>query len=359
MSRLQSLSYSRAVLQHGVELLVLCAGASVSSVKWLETETPNKTVNVDCDGNVAGNAAVFIDKADFDQQNRRECALLSLYRLTDAVSRLQDVNNPSSSRTSKGSLDYLEGYRLAVPPATLDLAAIKEYSKSVGCNDVYHSALLALEDTLARIDRIVLASFETVKQAKFFDVISDHNSNFEANLKALSNSPELNLSVPNIPVVVTAAFAGNMKGFSSLAWFAEAIVRKTPDLFLCDTDSRFRVLEFFRSSRDSRPEFTLDIYDRTTPVKDWMQRKIEMGATFEFFNFDLNWNGNDPADTVGASVVVRFGEKITLRGVVSVEMINSLPLRLVFLFTIAECSPADFGWEHVYPAGYWGLRIEE
>ncbi|KAI9336060.1 hypothetical protein BDR26DRAFT_1008937 [Obelidium mucronatum] len=359
MARLQSICYSRAILQHGIELLVLCGGVRVRSIQWLETETTNESITVDCDGYVAGNAAVFIDAADFEQRNRRECALLSLYRLTDAVSRLQDINNHDSSRTSQGSLDYLDGYGPAVAPASLDLTVIKDYSRSVGCNDTYHSALLTLEESFTHIDRIVLASFEAVKQAKYFYVVVDHNSNFEANVKALADIAQLNTPVPNTPVVVTAAFGRNMLGFGALANFADAISSQTPDSFLKCADARFCVAEFFRSSPDSRPEFTLEISDRTTPVKKWMERKADMGAVFYYFDYNMNCQEQHPADMVGANVVVRFADKTTLRGTVSVEMVQGWPLKFVFWFEISKCSPVNFGWEHVYPTGYGGLRIEK
>ncbi|KAI9328522.1 hypothetical protein BDR26DRAFT_1012231 [Obelidium mucronatum] len=356
-SRLPFLRYSRAVLQHGIELLVLCAGVSVRSLQWIETDTP-ETFNVDCDGYIAGNAAAIIDNADTNEESRREAALISLYRLTDALSRLQDINNPNGPRTYEGSLDDLDGYEPADPPAILDLAAIKEYSRTVGCNDTYHHALLVLDESLTHIARIVLASFEFVKQAKFYNVIVDQNSNFEANVKALAKISAMNCPVPSTPVVLTDAFIHNMKGFNALAGFADAITTQTPDAFLQDTDPFFCVAEYFNSSPDSRPTFTLEICDRTTPVKKWMERKIEMGAVFEFFDFDLDWNGKDPTDTVGADVVVRFADKTTLRGVVSVVMSKGRPLKFVFGFPISKCTPSDFGWEHVYPAGYWGLNVE-
>ncbi|KAI9336094.1 hypothetical protein BDR26DRAFT_865119 [Obelidium mucronatum] len=358
-SRLRSLCYSRAVMQHGVELLVLCGGISVSSVQWLKIENPNTTATVDCDGYVAGNSAVFIDIADFQQQTRRDCALACLYRLTDAVSRLQDINNPNSPRTSQGSLEYLDGYAPALIPANLDLAAIKEFSRSVGCNDGYHSALLVLEDSLCHIDRIVCVSFETVKLGKYFDVIADHNPTFEADVKSLADIPQLNEPVPSTPVVVTDAFARIAEGFRSLGSFALAIASGDPDSFLDYTDAFFHVWELFRSSGDSRPNFTLEICDRTTPVKKWMQRKIEMGAVIEYFDYNLKRLGRDPTDTVGANVVVRFANRTTLRGIASMDMNNGSPFKLLFRFEIAECSPADFSWEHVYPAGYWGLTVDK
>ncbi|KAI9336079.1 hypothetical protein BDR26DRAFT_865086 [Obelidium mucronatum] len=356
-SRLKSLCYCRAVMQHGVELLVLCAGVSVSSVQWIETNSPTQTVTIDCDGYVAGNAANVIDDAECNQQHRRETALISLYRLTDTVSRLQDINNPNGPRTSQGSLDHLDGCVPADAPASLDLAAIKEFSRLVGCNDGYHTALLALEESLTHIDRIVLAAFETVKLAKHFHVIADHNPTFEATVKSLADLPVLNEPVPSTPVVVTDAFSRNMRGFGFLYSFANAIATGNPDTFLEYADPLFHVWELFRSSGENRPNFTLEICDRTTPVKTWMQRKIEMGATFEYFDYNLDWNGNDPA--VGANVVVRFADKTTLRGMVSVHMTRGFPLKLLFRFEIAECSPADFGWEHVYPAGYAGLEVDK
>ncbi|KAI9328530.1 hypothetical protein BDR26DRAFT_873831 [Obelidium mucronatum] len=357
-SRLPFLCYSRAVLQHGIELLVLCAGVSVRSVQWLETETPNTSANVDCDGYVAGNAVDFLYNACVNEESRKDSALASLYCLTDALSRLQDINNPDGPRTSQGSLEYLDGYVPVDPPLTLDLDSIKNYSRSVGCNDTYHNALLALEESLAHIDRIVLASFETVKQTKYFNVIFDQNSNFEANVKALADAPELNSPVPSTPVVVTTAFIRNMQGFGALGVFSQAIASQTPDSFLKYTDPFFCVAEYFNSSPDSRPTFSLEICDRTTPVKKWMERKIEMGAVFDFFDLNLDWNGKEPTDTVGASVVVRFADKTTLRGVVSVVMSKGYPLKFVFGFPISKCSPSNFGWEHVYPVGYWGLKIE-
>ncbi|KAI9336090.1 hypothetical protein BDR26DRAFT_1008966 [Obelidium mucronatum] len=358
-SRLKSLCYCRAVMQHGVELLVLCAGVSVSSVQWLEVETPNKAVTIACDGYVAGNASIVLDSADLNQQSRRECALLSLFRLTDALSRLQDVNNPNGPRTSQGSLEHLDGYVPAVAPAALDLAAIKDYSRTVACNDGYHTALLALEDSLIRIDRIVLAAFETVKLAKHFHVIDDQNPTFEANIKSLADLPELNEPVPNTPVVVTDAFSRNLRGFGFLVLFADAIAAGNPDPFLGYVDHFFHVWELFRSSGDSRPDFAVEICHHTTPAKKWMQHKIEMGAVFEYFDYNLNWNGKDPTSTVGANVVVRFADKTTLRGMVSMDLNDGSPFKLLFRFEIAECSPADFGWEHVYPAGFPGLKVDK
>ncbi|KAI9336095.1 hypothetical protein BDR26DRAFT_498422 [Obelidium mucronatum] len=242
--------------------------------------------------------------------------------LTDALSRLQDINNPNSPRTSQGSLEHLDGYAPASIPTNLDLAAIKDYSRTVGCNHTYQTALLALEESLTHIDRIVLASFETVK-------------------------------------LVTDAFVRIVEGFRSLGSLALAISSDDPDSFLDYVDSFFHVWELFRSSGDSRPNFTLEICDRTTPVKKWMQRKIEMGAAIEYFDYNLNWNGYDPTDTVGANVVVRFANKTTLRGIVALSMNKGYPLKLLFRFEIAECSPADFSWEHVYPDGYGGLTVDK
>ncbi|KAI9340320.1 hypothetical protein BDR26DRAFT_934573 [Obelidium mucronatum] len=335
-----TLCFSRAVLQHGVELLVLCAGVSVRSVQWLETDAENKNASVECDGYVAGNATVVIDNADFNEQSRRESALISLYRLTDALSRLQDINNPTGPRTSQGSLEYLDGYIQVAAPATLDLSTIKEYSRSVGCNDTYHTALLTLEDSLAHIDRIVLAAFETVKQGRCFDVILDANPDFEANVKALAEIPELSDPVPNTPVVVTAAFSRNMPFWNM--WIHFSMRASCSDL---------------RGTVD--PTFSVEICQYTTPAKKWMEQKTELGAVYEFFDYNLNRLGRDPTDTIGANVVVRFADKTTLRGMVSLEMAKGFPLTLMFRFEIAECSPPNFGWEHIYPARYSGLKIEE
>ncbi|KAI9331170.1 hypothetical protein BDR26DRAFT_870495 [Obelidium mucronatum] len=358
-SRRPYLCYSRAVMQHEVELLVLCAGVSVRSVQWLETDTPN-AVSIDCDGYVAGNAAMFIDKAEFNKLNRRECALLSLYRLTDAISRLQDINNFDGPRTSHGSLEHLDGYVPAAAPPMLDLACYQRIRSicRVPLTD-YLTALLALEESLSHIDRIVLASFETVKQAKYFNVIVDANPNFEASVKSLAGIPELSNPVSSAPMVATAAFVRTMKGFASLVCFADAISNKTPDSFLKYTNTFFGVIEFFRASRDSRPDFTLEIYNHTRPIKKWMEQKIEMGAVYEFFDYTLDCQGKDPADMVGANVVVRFKDKTTLRGIVAVEIGEGWAFKLVFRFEIAECFPADFGWKHVYPAGYEGLKIHQ
>ncbi|KAI9328555.1 hypothetical protein BDR26DRAFT_54255 [Obelidium mucronatum] len=92
--------------------------------------------------------------------------------LTDALSRFQDINNPNSPRTSQGSLVHMDGYVPALIPATCDFrySYYPRIRQSVGRNDFYQTTVLVLEESLIHIDRIVLASFETVKMDKHFDV---------------------------------------------------------------------------------------------------------------------------------------------------------------------------------------------
>ncbi|KAI9349245.1 hypothetical protein BDR26DRAFT_997747 [Obelidium mucronatum] len=340
LQQVQVQVFSRAVLQHSIETLIVGHGVRVNELQWVEPQPPTNVGSVTVDALIAGNAAGNLREAMRKALTRRESALLALYRLADSLMLLH------AAIEADAALPLAQNrYYPAAPKDIIDLATIQQvYTRS----DTFAAELTVLDDSLVHLDRLVHVSLQVALSAS--PLLQVMNPTVEAAVAKL----DLTNSVPNIALDYTKEFVCVFVGFNMLETFKTAIVRNDPAPFLqpgLTADPSIIVREDFSHFPDQTLSYMFAPGKGIEPTKSWMQRKIEYGPDYDFFDFESH---GDAEGTGGfsANVVVKFAAlpDLTLSGHVEIHYRVGLVNNLNFFFNMtASTYPANFDWSSYWP----------
>ncbi|KAI9347760.1 hypothetical protein BDR26DRAFT_854736 [Obelidium mucronatum] len=331
--------FSRAVLQHSVETLIVGPGVRVNELQWVEPQATTNVGSVTVDALIAGNAAGNLREAMRRALTRKESALLALYRLADSLMRLH------AAIEADAALPLAQNRYYPATPENVDLAMVRQlYTRS----DAFAAKLSGLDDSLVHLDHLVSVSMQVALSAS--PVLQVMNPSVEAEVGKLN----LTDSVPNIVLDCTEKFVRVFVGFNMLESFKTGIVRNDPAPFLqpgLTADPSIIVREDFSHFPDKTLSYTFAPGKGIEPTKSWMQRKIQYGPDYDFFDFESH---GDAEGTGGfsANVIVKFASlpDLTLVGHVQLHYQVGLVSNLNFFFNMTLSNyPADFDWSCYWP----------